>query len=419
MPKLPDEMFDEQGRFKFLGEAIISLGSAAFGAIVGAILIVVVGEGIAAFERSVISLLSAILLFLILFMFKIKRDLTWKVDKISGEVLRVLGPQSWTQFQTRATHFAIEKQILCDRLVFKHLPDVIKSCYLDFKAREGTAPSGVDIIIDSGTTLTPCFSGLKRHGISLEYRQELLLAQEKIQKCPRTDPDFVDPVIVHTNSMSGVAEFNLGAPTSLMKETSLVLIGGNPLGRYRATTGGVSLKYLSAVKKTAELEGRLVVSVLTANWILIGGGYDEMHLCARGRGHLGFKKKAAESSNAIILVSPLGKLLKTSSVNTLNDVPVIKDNPYKVLRLQPEQERDVYLLTSFRTSQSEFLRYHSKYILQQNVEKQDKDYELLGVKGAAIEDEELQYSPGGDLTVNRKVEVPHPWLDEYLYLLSK
>jgi len=170
MNRVREALF-EDGHFRYTGESIIAMSSAIVGAIVGWLLSWIPKNAIPLYEVVVIAGLASILVFLIIFSFKIKIDLTWKVSRLWGDVERILGPHSWNQYQERATHFTVEKQILCDSLIVTYLPQVLKKCYEEHELLKGQPPDGVDVIIDSGTTLTPCFSDLKRHGIDFEQKE--------------------------------------------------------------------------------------------------------------------------------------------------------------------------------------------------------------------------------------------------------
>lgn len=417
---LRKELFDESG-FRFWGELILGLFTTIVGTILG--LFITMVENATPFEGVVLGLLTANLVYLVAFSFKVKHDLTWKIGEVYADVRRVLGPFSWNQYQERATHFADEKQLLCERLVTEQLPDLIKECWQDYDERNRKSPERIDIIIDSGTTLTPAFAALKHFGLRFEAKEQLIKSAEARQHSVRDAPNFDPPFVVHTNSMSGVGEFNRMGESLFFSETNLELFGGNPLGRYQATTGKVTE---SAARMVNPERTGFVISVLTANWVLIGNTFHTIHLCARGRGHLEFKAAAAANADCVVVVAPLGKLLRTDDVNVLNGLDGVHGEYASIPLADVVGDRcRTYLLTTYRTDRAELLYDHTEQLLQfagtPGPAKPDFTFRGVGPTPggrAEILDKRLRFNAGGQPRLNRARELPHQYILDARRLLT-
>src|SRR5262249_18338096 len=120
------------------------------------------------------------------------------------------------QFLRRRGHYALEKHVLAKVLAHKVLPRIVEKICNDVQVL-----TRLNIIIDSGTTLTPVFPELFASGIPIKKKDVKLY--------------------IYTNSMSGIEEIHkLGHSDSFaLTERDISLIGGQPLSKYRATTGDV------------------------------------------------------------------------------------------------------------------------------------------------------------------------------------
>ena len=149
-----------------------------------------------------------------------------------------LGIEEWSphSYAYRAVHFHEEKESLCEDLVRIHLPELVKNL-------SGKALKGIDVVIDSGTTLAPVFPRLQAYG--------LLGCQKDIQ----------DQVSIFTNSTAGIDLYNnatyVGRPG--ISEQRVHLLGGNPLKKYRATTGPDTEQALRDLSERSHRNGRSVI----------------------------------------------------------------------------------------------------------------------------------------------------------------
>jgi hypothetical protein len=130
-----------------------------------------------------------------------------------------------------------------------------------------------------------------------------------------------------------------------------------PLNRYRATTGDDTEHCLDAIGETQKKSNDTIVTVgvITANWFLGGHGLNNISICARGERHLEFKKKVIETSEYVVLIGPLGKILKLeeSDINILNRMyPPTTGSQYDCYCIPPKMKNVTYLLTSYRPNKS-------------------------------------------------------------------
>ncbi len=249
---------------------------------------------------------------------------------------------SWrkNQYFSRLQHFTDEKQELASCLVEGELPDLLDKILI-----RHNKVAGLNIILDSGTTITPIFPLLAKQGIATKRSIELRF---------------------YTNNLSGIDELHkLDVPKDCpISESSFNLIGGQPLNMYRATTGTVTQKFLQELwaGRAENAEAVLTVSVITANWVLAGRHLDEISICAKGRGHFAFKKDLIDHSDYIIVMAPLGKILRVDETDSLDEA---SQGPYKAYPFPKEKRNRFILMTSFRprVSQSPLAR-HSEALMR-------------------------------------------------------
>ncbi len=292
----------------------------------------------------------------------------WKVNQV---ILDLFGPVAAdNQFYLRRTHYAAEKLVLAKVLVREVLPRVIKEIYKNHPTLRK-----LNIIIDSGTTLTPVFPLLVTEGL------------------PKQDEVALQ---IYSNSMSGIDEIHKmeDSGACALSERDFNLLGGQPLNKYRATTGEATERFLQSLWEESDSRpgGEIVtLGILTANWFLAGAGYNRISICARGSGHLRFKTEVSEHSQYRILVAPLGKILHLSDVEHLNDL--LKDqegSDYGTYELPAGEDvkSRTQLLTTRRYTGS-LSPFQNITILLDKVEKQNSGVNFI------LCPESPRYSPPG------------------------
>lgn len=244
------------------------------------------------------------------------------------------------QYFQRRDHYAEEKVALARALVEHVLPkladEVCRAANLE----------RLNVIIDSGTTLTPVFPQLLRSGLQVRDEVELRF---------------------YTNSMSGIDEMHrlAGGGLFAIPEEDFHLIGGQPLSKYRATTGEGTERFLDSLwEEAASGDGRTVtIGLVTANWLLMDRDLEQVQLCARGRGHLSFKKSVCANADFIVLVAPLGKLLRLRTADELNGI-LRQEQRYQTHPLPHGKRNNTLLLTSRRPARSlsPFLQYSDCFV---------------------------------------------------------
>jgi hypothetical protein len=242
-------------------------------------------------------------------------------------------------FVTRRDHFVWEKREMADHLLNTVLPTII-SGRVGQAQEVGEEIKTIRIIIDSGTTLTPVFRGLLDRGLT-------------ISECPRdVRLEF------YTNSFAGIEELHKVRQHRIEVDAKrLYLFGGQPLLDYRACTGDITQDTIDIVWPPATVgptgalhSGELTIAVITANWFLSSGrdgGINRIALCARGFGHLAFKKKVHAIANYTIVVTPLGKLLRCN-LDTLRTLVPSHGSSYQEYALPDERRNTTFLLTTRR-----------------------------------------------------------------------
>ncbi len=290
------------------------------------------------------------------------------------------------QYFRRRIHYAQEKLRLAKVVVNQALPRILADALAEHPGMQR-----VNIIIDSGTTLAPLFPELLAVGVRSSN--------------PKLD------VRLFTNSMSGIGEIHRlgGRASDVLSEEDFNLIGGQPLSKYRATTGKVTMDFLKSLWSEAnDSTGSIVtIGIVTANWLLGGKKLDSVSLCARGRGHLKFKKAVCEHSDYRLVVAPLGKILPLTDVGILNEMlPRDNADPYNTYELPPASARTTHLLTTHRRREglspfsplSEHLR---------RIDAGDEAVNYLLCEEAPVFD-----PPGDSLREVFAVETPHGYIEE-------
>lgn len=277
-----------------------------------------------------ITLGAVVILLLLGILFNLKRLLTNFIANIPYKLAADKETFfSKDKYWSRLKHFPEEKVKIAEVFVNKTLPKIINQI-----CKENNKIQTLNIILDSGTTITPIFKDLVCSGIDLsgcDVKYEIF-----------------------TNNLAGIDEiYKIDPKACKLGDREFSLIGGKPLKTYRATTGRSTLDFLNTIwaKQNAEKNKDKIITlgVLTANWFACGMGFEKIAITAKGEGHFDFKVNVINNSHYIILVSPLGKLLPIQSDQPLNElVPEEPELQYKSFVIPDEKASSTYLLTSTR-----------------------------------------------------------------------
>jgi hypothetical protein len=318
-------------------------------------------------------------------LFNQKRLINSRFAQVSGLLQNYFGlPAVENQFFKRLGHFSDEKAILARVLVNRVLPATV-----DALCTDGILGNvhRINLILDSGTTITPVFPLLMRLGLPM--------------------PNDNVTLRIYTNNLAGIDEIHKVDRNAFCKlgERNFHLIGGLPLNKYRATTGDETQAFLETLWTEQRASDGCCVSigVLTANWFVAGLGLDQLALCARGKGHFEFKKSIIENADYIILVAPLGKLLPIGGVKQLDKLIQDRDGAYSAYVIPDEKKARVHLLTSFRSPDSISPLVHISRQLR-NL------YEGDGCKNYTISDFNPSFDPWGNSEHVKLTDLPHEYV---------
>lgn len=287
------------------------------------------------FEKAVIITLTIIMIALVILMSTLfiffKRRL--KTDDLLNDIYG----STWRNsvYYQRKNHYSEEKYYLSEKLVNDHLPNKLKELDREYHSNGANADkTNINLIIDSGTTLVPLFEYLPLSKIENETK---------------------DKLTIFTNNVAGIEELHRSTKDKLRdNERHYYLIGGNPLHTYMATTIDDLVATKNNLNTLLDLHKGVNICIVTSNWILGGAELTELTLCARGRGHFEFKKALVEICDYVIVVAPLGKILRMRDVDALNE---IVGEPYQPIPLtigqgiNQETRKDknkIFLFTTFR-----------------------------------------------------------------------
>lgn len=290
----------------------------------------------------------------------------------------------------RLNHWATEKKKTAKFCVRKVLPEIINKSFLEHPQLKK-----LNIILDSGTTITPIFKYL----IDYDY-----LYKEHKNK-----------IKIYTNNLSGISEIYKHEllEDSLFSDSDFNLLGGQPLNKYRATTGPQTIQSVQQIRRIQNKENgknpkesgykELTICIVTANWFLINPDYSTISICASGRGHYEFKKELIDNCDHTILISPLGKLLPLDDISFLNKLVSIdtKDH-YRPFRIPNENKEKTHLVTTYRPRRSfSPLSSHSN-----NLEDNEKTYNYLKWE------KNNPFKPSGKGSEVENIELPHGYIRE-------
>ncbi len=383
---------------RYQGELVIAALSIAAGVTLGRIADILFQA--AGIDQVIVGLLISVLLFIVGLAASIKRNITWKVRYLEAHLAELFGRYGRTQYVVRLSHFPEEKNLLAEELVRHQLPVTIKQLLKDFRAKNNRMPGRIVVLVDSGTTLAPIFPKLRRHGYGFQIPKDI---KERIH--------------IYTNSLSGIAAFDLEDRTAgEIPETGIHLLGGNPLDMYRATTGEDTRRAMENLRKQYEMDSDVIIGIVTANWILVGPAYDRLILCAKGRGHLEFKEQLVKMADRIIVVAPLGKLLRLNSHEDLNEI-LRKEGmtAYDSFDIKQKSKEDcsVSLLTTFRRRRGSLLFYHSSMLARAHDSRAgSKPYYDINPSSKS-----LAYDPMLPKEQQWELDVPHDYLRPHADIL--
>jgi hypothetical protein len=302
--------------------------------VVVALIVAIIGEWLipgSSFQKIVIILLVIILALLVpltsaLFVFFNRR---LKTDALLNEIYG----STWrnSQYYQRKNHYTEEKYFLSQKLVKGCLAKRLEQFFNEYQQQHSSDQekgNNINLIIDSGSTLVPIFEYLPL----LELKKEIR-----------------DKLIVFTNNIAGIEELHRSFKdgSNYYAEDNYYLIGGNPLQKYMATTIDKFNVTKNNLKTLLNQHKGVTISIVTSNWILGGPGLTDLTLCAKGRGHPEFKKALIELSDYVIVVTPLGKILKLRDAHELNTL-VRPADPYQPIFIENIPKERVFLFTSYR-----------------------------------------------------------------------
>lgn len=373
---------------RYRGEFIVSVAAGIF----LAILFFFVGslgdliEQGSRFEANLLLIQLAIIALVFVLLFNFRRLFNKQIDAASNLFYDFFG-YAWqsNQYFRRKQHFVLEKDTLCHILVNDVLPRLLD----EIEAKPERPVGTCNILIDSGTTLSPAF----------RYLPTATFARDRELK-----------IKIHTNNIAGTEELNrVDDREWRLAETDFFLIDGNPLGRYRATTyEGRPHPYLKNLWAAAKDSGVLNVGVITGNWILAGADLTRLTICAKGRGHPEFKEELVENCDYLVVVAPLGKILRLGDVSDLNELLPQDEGRYRAISIAKDKREFTFLLTTVRggTRRSP-LGVHSANL---------QDKMMLEAQGKRVTENFRfcqgipEFNPPGAREEVLRIEVPHKYL---------
>lgn len=343
-------------------------------------------------DRWILGLLSGVAFLVVGLAFVIKRNVTSRVVELQQRVNELSGRGLPTQYDERKQHFSEEKSRLVEYLLRTTLPGVVKKV-LDGRPLKSFK---IAMVVDSGTTLEPFFPRIKTLG----------LGQIAID-------DVLSTLELYTNSLSGSDAFCRESGIAV-NQSQLHLFGGTQMEKYRAVTGEMTLKNMDTIKEEYIKSEGVIIGLITANWLLVGHAYNELILCSSEQGHLDYKRRLAEIADELIVVAPLGKLLKLDSTDELNNMLELTQaepkyagfSGFEVNAYTARNRENTHLLTTYRTRHESVLYNHSENLRIACNERRQK-YTLckqtshLSLDHKVPRDREIE------------IEVPHTYLREH------
>ncbi len=297
-----------------------------------------------------IFLFGVIALFLIIFLFyQLKKVFDQRFDRVNTILIEYFG---WAarinDYYRRKQHFVLEKQALARALIEDCIPTLLEAETENIKDIQN-----INLFLDAGTTIAEVFPLIVSEGIKTQ-----------------------SPVSINlfTNNLAGIIELHRkGDPKKFkIKESNIHLLGGQPLYDYQAVTGEATVKAIDELC-TDKKEQSITIGIITANWIMVGLGMEDLILCARGAGHLNIKKAIINKADYIFIVVPLAKIIRINDLDFLNEIMPYED-PYEKYSIPSEKRETTFLLTTKRNSAP--LNITSEALFISENEKRIKNYSL-------------------------------------------
>lgn len=273
-----------------------------------------------------IFLFGVIALFLIIFLFyQLKKVFDQRFDRVSTILIEYFGLAArMNDYYRRKQHFVLEKQTLASALIEDCIPRLLETETENIKDIQN-----INLFLDAGTTIAEVFPLIVSEGIKTQ-----------------------NPVSINlfTNNLAGIIELHRkGDPKKFkIKESNIHLLGGQPLYDYQAVTGEATVKAIDELC-TDKKEQSITIGIITANWIMVGLGMEDIILCARGDGHLNIKKAIINKADYIFIVVPLAKIIRINELDFLNKIKPY-DDPYEKYSIPNEKKETTFLLTTIRNS---------------------------------------------------------------------
>lgn len=318
-------------------------------------------------------------------------------------------------YHNRLSHFPVEKEQLADFTVKNVLPRVVENI-LD---GENDAEQ-INIILDAGTTITPIFKKIMKFGIAFEKPSN--------SKFENTGLKFL------TNNLAGIdhVQYLKDYDDSKFAEGDFFIISGYPKRKYMSILGEPAIKFLEEVKKIKKLKPNSIfnIGVVTANWLTAGRHPDKINLslAAGGVDHMQFKKKIIDTADIILIIAPLGKILRidttdkleekirkyNNKINETNSSGNIAERKYELFSIPEDKKDSTYLITTFRNDTSPFKLYSENFL---------KIKEKKSTENFTFWNNDFFFNPRGSIQDIILQELPHNYVrdsfsDFYLYKSS-
>lgn len=335
---------------KYKNEIILSSFSAAVGVALGKFFESIFSAP--SIEQVQLGLLCSLLAFLAGLSFMIRKNVILTIDHLKTRVAELGGRDVPSMYSKRKLHFTKEKSRLIEFLVRDYLPEsIIKHLG---KRDKPLTDKKLALIVDSGTTLEAFFSRIKIFGFGREVPSKL-----------------ARNIKIYTNSLSGSNAFCEESANAL-EEDQLRLFGGTQVEKYKAVLGEITLLGLDTVFDDYRKNDGLTIGIVTANWFLVGRSYDKLVLCSAEQAHLEYKRRIVSRADHIIVVSPLGKLLRFDDLSELNTALQLREegnqeyDGFNIGEISSRNKENTFLLTTHRTWNRSILLQHSRELYSQS-----------------------------------------------------
>ncbi|MFH2065645.1 MAG: hypothetical protein ABIK15_10650 [Pseudomonadota bacterium] len=325
---------------------------------------------------------STIIILLCAILFNIRRLSKQKFEESNHfSYFHETSTDKYDYFRRYESYF-LEKKLLSEVFVEKTLPKIIRMIRADKPNL-----TKFNMILDSGSMITHIFRSLADTGIK-DFGNETELN-------------------IYTNNLAGIdAIFNHNSKSLNLSEDNIILIGGKPNRTYRNTSGHVAQNYLDSIwQENQQLKDKSIsLSVVYANWFLMDPSYKRLSIAVKGRSEYEFKKDLIDNSNYLIIVCPLGKILRIDDTDELNRImPHSQSNDKFFSCTLPTDNKNTFLLTTFRPSSSHSpLANWSQTLEYLSTHKKEGNY--------SIDDYCPYYEPKGERYDIVTEELPHTYI---------